>query len=173
MSFHDSCNQSVLAYWYTVPEMAVLSLFDDHVPDREKDEIAAALLGFPQPLAFPPGKPCHPSFEAQISKLTRAKLSLAVFISDRSWLLFSLIDANTDWLHESADTWKDIPAYQDLRDFCINNKVVNGVAERAVKDCQDYAKKAATQELRDHMITVAQDHRNRATTMRKRGMQHM
>ena len=163
MSFHDSCNQSVLAYWYTVPEMAVLSLFDDHVPDREKDEIAAALLGFPQPLAFPPGKPGHPSFEAQISKLTRAKPSLAVFISDRSWLLFSLIDANTDWLHESADTWKDIPAYQDLRDFCRNIEVVNDVAECVVK----------TRTTLRRQLAVAQDHRNRASTMRKRGMQHM
>lgn len=159
--------------WYLVPEMAVLALFDDNVSHPEKTELKTTLSTFPKLPVYPPGKPGHPAFNAQINKLTRAKPSLSTFISDRSWLLFSLIDANTDWLNEPSDTWNDIPAYQDLKEFCKNIEVVNDVAERAVKDCQDYAKKAATRELRDHMITVAQDHRGRATTNRKQGLRHM
>ena len=160
-------------HWYVVPQMVVLSLFDDGVPNQEKAEIAAALLASPRPNVFPPGKPGQPAFSPQIRLLARAKPSLSVFVTEKSWLLFHLIEADTQWLSEPVDTWNQIPAYLDQKDFCRHIEVVNDCAERAIKDCQDYAKKSASPDLRDRMITVAQDHRWRASTSTKAGLQNM
>ena len=81
-------------HWYVVPQMVVLSLFDDVVPNHEKADIAAALLASPRPNVFPPGKPGQPSFSPQTRLLTRAKPSLSVFVTEESWLLFHLIEAD-------------------------------------------------------------------------------
>ena len=52
-----------------------------------------------------------------------------------------------------------IYASLNMKDLCENIPVNNDCAERCIKDCQGYAKAACTPELREGMITVAQDHR--------------
>ena len=159
---------------YVVPEMVVLALFDDDVPNQEQAAMSNALRACPRPNVLPPGKPGQPSFTPQIRKLTDAKPCLSEFITEKSWLLFHLIDADTQWLSEPVETWHQIPAYLDQRDFCRHIEVVNDCAERAIKDCQQFAKKSASPEHRDCMITVAGDHRGRASTItRKDGLNNM
>ncbi len=64
-----------------------------------------SLLQAQLPLAFAPGKPGQPDFNPVTGKLTNIKPNLATFVSPRSWLLFSLIDANVRWLHDDPADW--------------------------------------------------------------------
>ena len=74
---------------------------------------------------------------------------------------------------EPPPTWNTFPAYIDQRELCRGIEVINDCAERAIKDCQAYAKSSCSPELRESLITVAQDHRGRATTVRKGGLFNM
>ena len=73
--------------------MITLILLDDHVGKAEKQEIANALSQCPHPLNCVPGKPGIPEFEIVAAKITVMKPSLITFVTTRSWLPFTLIDA--------------------------------------------------------------------------------
>ena len=66
------------------PELVVLSFFDDMVGDKEKEEMAQALLSYQVPPHFAPGKP---DFNQVTPRFTHERVSLAILIAPRSWLL--------------------------------------------------------------------------------------
>ena len=65
--------------------------------------------------------------------------SLAAFITERSWLLFHLLESDAVWLHEQHSVWSDYNDYEFCKSFRCDMMVVNDPAERAVKDVQDCA----------------------------------
>ena len=72
-----------------------------------------------------------------------------------------------DWLDQPPLTWINVPSYQYLRTFCKDLRVVNDLAERAVKDVQDFAQMTRDPADRDNVILVATDHRGRAARLHK------
>ncbi|KAG0719634.1 hypothetical protein GWK47_050101 [Chionoecetes opilio] len=149
--------------WYLVPEQVILCLFDDMVSDKEK-KVADALVALPAPRYFAPGKP---NLQPVIRLLTDTRPSLAVFVTERSWLLFKLFRLDTAWLLTEPATWPLSPAYQELRDLTRDMKVVNDSAERAVKDVQEYANMTRDAGHIDDVILVGIDHRCRLSHLRK------
>ena len=150
--------------WYLVPEQVILCLFDDMVSDKEKKKVADALVALPAPRYFALGKP---NFQPVIRLLTDTRPSLAVFVTERSWLLFKLFRLDTAWLLTEPATWPLSPAYQELRDLTRDMKVVNDSAERAVKDVQEYANMTRDAGHIDDVILVGIDHCFRLSHLRK------
>jgi hypothetical protein len=150
--------------WYLTSELVVLSLFDDGVPNEEKNEAARALVDLPAPRFFTPGKP---NFQPVIALLTERCPSLAAFITPRSWLLFKLFKLDKTWLLTDAATWILCGAYLEHRDLVRDLKVVNDCAERAVKDVQKYANMTRDVAHIDDVILVGTDHWCRISNLRK------
>ncbi len=98
--------------WYLTPELIALSLFDDGVTVVEKKAMAETLLQFPKPDVFAPGKPGQPQFNPVAIHLTNEKPPLASFITERSWLMFHLINADSEWLNDDPSTWLHNAAYR-------------------------------------------------------------
>lgn len=153
--------------WYLTPELVVFGLFDDGLPNQEKQLMAVELRRKPRPLLFAPGKPGQPNFDPVAAHLTQVRPPLASFVTDRSWLLFSLLDANGDWLENDPSTWLNDPEYLHLQELIKDMEVVNDSAERAVKDVAEYAEMSRDPNHRDNVILVANDHRGRVAQMRK------
>ena len=73
--------------WHLVPELVVLLLFDDKLPIDEKQIMAATLITQPRPAQYDSRKS---EFQPVIDLLSGDTPSLAVFINERSWLIFEL-----------------------------------------------------------------------------------
>ena len=68
--------------WYLTPERVVLALFDDELPEEDKQQMADTLLQIPHPTVFNPGKPAQPNFDPVAAHLGSMKPSLSDFISE-------------------------------------------------------------------------------------------
>lgn len=153
--------------WYLCPELVVLSMFDDHTPLEEKQEMAIALYNLPRPQVYTTGKPGQPNFDPVGVHLLDVKPSLAAFITPRSWLLFHLLESNAGWLQQDPEMWPNNAEYQFLQNFVNDLMVVNDPAERAVKDVQECAQLTRDPAHRDNVILVRSDHRGRVARLRK------
>lgn len=159
--------------WYLCPEVVVLALFDDDTTTEEKRLMAAQLLNSPRPQVFARGKPGQPNFDPVATKLTPDRPHLAVFITERSWLLFDLLEVETGWLQEHPSMWPTDENYNNCKMFCQDIMVVNDPAERAVKDVQDCAQLTRDPHHRDSVILVRSDHRGRVSNLRKANLNNV
>ena len=98
----------------------VLALFDYHTTLEDKQVMAVTLVNTVRPQAFGTGKPGQPAFNSIAAKLTEEKPSLAVFITERSWLLFHLLGSDAAWLHEQPAVWSDDEDYENCKRFCCD-----------------------------------------------------
>ena len=60
--------------------------------------------------------------------------------------------------------------HQRMSNFIRDLKVVNDLAERCVKDIQDYKNMAKDADHRDEILTVASDHRGVFQNLRKQAL---
>lgn len=173
----EAANQALASVrrhlWYLTPELIILSLFDDEIPDVQKGAMAQTLRQLPKPQVFVPGKPGQPAFNPVAAKLTDLPPPFADFITSRSWLFFDLVNANTQWLNDDPSTWPNNPQYLHLQEFCKDMQVVNDAAERGVKDVTDYARMSRDPAQRDAMIIVANGHRGRVPNLRKDNLNNL
>ena len=153
--------------WYLCPELVVLSLFDDEVPMNEKQAIAVALLNHPRPEEFNMGKPGQPDFSPVANHLGDEKPPLAVFVTEQSWLLFSHVESDAEWLRNPPETWPEDDDYIRISTLCQDMEVVNDSAGRAVKDLTETAQMTRDAAHRDSIILVRSDHRGRVANLRK------
>ncbi len=153
--------------WYLCPELVVLALFDEGVSIDEKQLIATMLLSFQIPATFATGKPGQPTFDPVARWLTNDKPWLGAFVTERSWLLFSLLGSQADWLKDHPAVWPDSADYTYCQSFCKDLPVVNDPAERAVKAVQDTRKMTRDPTHRDAVILVMTDHRGRVSNLKK------
>ena len=91
--------------------------------------------------------------------LEAIKSLLAAFFTERSCLLFKLVEAGSNWLHQHASTWMQDPSYQYLWDLEL--QVVNDAAQRATIDVAEYAEMTRDPVYWDDIILVANGHRGR------------
>ena len=150
--------------WYLCPELVVLALFDDFTTYDEKQMIAVSLVHTSRPDAFATGKP---NFDLVAIHLTEDKPSLASFINERSWLLFSLLGSEAGWLYDDPNLWSDNEDYIACKMLCKALPVVNDAAERAVKDVTDCAHMSRDPTHRDNIILVRSEHRAHVPNLSK------
>jgi hypothetical protein len=83
---------------------------------------------------------------------TEEKPSLAVFITERSWLLFNILNSDAAWLQVHPAVWSDYEDYQSCMTFYSKLMVIDDSAELAVKDVQDCAQMISDPAHRDLVI---------------------
>ena len=166
---HDmitAVQDSVLLHlWYLCEQLVVFGLFDCNLPNHERRAMADRLLQTRRPLTFKPGKPAFPT------TLMSANPSMEIFIGPKSWLLFHKLDADVAWLEKDVEVWKDDEEFQRIEHILHDLKVVNDLAERCVKDVEDFANAAKDPVHRDNILLVATDHRGVFQDLRKAALQ--
>ena len=150
--------------WYLTEQLVVFGLFDDHLCNEERKCMAVKLYSEVRPQNFRPGKPKFPT-----DLLTDAP-QLDSFVGPKSWLLFEKLDANGAWLNSDPIEWENVGEYQRMYNFVRELKVVNDLAERCVKDIEEYKNMAKDSEHRDEILTVASDHRGVFQDLRKQAL---
>ena len=111
--------------WYTTEEIAPLALFSSLVSDVEKKQIVSQLLQMKEDTPLKLGIPRFPHLAATTK--------LSSLIGKQLWLLFQVLGISSDWLQLSPSLWQSDDAYQSIAMVARNFKVVNDLAERAVK----------------------------------------
>lgn len=122
--------------WYLAPENVALSLFDDNVPFRIKENMAKAIFeaedGFEN---------CNLSKKYILHEneyVSFKNLEFSSFLTTASKNLFKRFSINTEYLCKDPSTWKNDINYQNGLAKLKKLSVVNDVAERGVKLIQEY-----------------------------------
>jgi hypothetical protein len=150
--------------WYLTQELVVFAFFDENVSFEERKSMANRLLLSPRPPAFAPGKPLFPV------NLMIANPPLDSFIGVRSWLLFEKLQADGAWLENEPEVWNYDTEYQRMKECVKDLKVVNDLAERCIKDIQEYADLANDSKYREDILLVVSDHRGVFQDLRKQAL---
>lgn len=116
--------------WYLSQEMVVFSLFSSKLPSEDKMKMVENLMSFSTENELLLGKP-------QLPRITE-KTTLPDLVGENSWFLFQVIRAGIAWLANSPELWETDPDFNKFRNFVLHLKVVNDLAERGVKICQDF-----------------------------------
>ena len=150
--------------WYLSEECVIFGLFDINVSTQERKAMAEKLILQPRPTDFPGGKPI---FEPE---LLTDQPQLISFMGPYSWLLFHKLSANGEWLQRDPDEWDKDEEFKRMQTFLQDLKVVNDLAERCVKDVQDYKDMTKDSKHRDEIIIVATDYRGVIKDTRKKSI---
>lgn len=145
--------------WYLTEEAVPLALFSSRVPDTEKKRIALQILKMKAGDALTRGVPIFPQLKPS-TKLTH-------LIGKNSQLIFDLLGISYDWLSLPPASWPFQEAYQKAFLFVHNAKVVNDLAERAVKLITDFVAITRNEEQRQCVLQVVEAHRRKVPDFRK------
>ncbi len=153
--------QSLLRHlWYLTQHLVILSLFDQSMDSETKETIAMRLFYTPRPHVFAPGKPEFPK------QAMEGNQSMVELVGPQSWLLFNLIGANGAWLTMPCNQWPTAPEFIRMKVLVQNLAVVNDIAERGIKDIQEYAEAAMDGAYRGQIILVSNSHRLKLQKMK-------
>ena len=162
----DAVQESLLLHlWYLTEQLVVFSLFDTNLPVQERNAMASKLIATRKPRGFVPGKPSFP-----VNYMTENP-SLADFTEKDSWFLFHVMECDGVWLQNDASEWENNEEFIKMSDMMHDLKVVNDLAERCVKDIEEYANATKDVEHRDNVLLVATDHRGIFQDLRKQSLQ--
>ena len=127
--------------------------------------MAEMLVSTPRPASFKPGKPVFPTDRMHHDH------QLDVFIGENSWLLFHNLKTEGQWLSEDVEQWVFDAEFKYMQHLVYDLKVVNDLAERCVKDVEDYVNASKDPEHRDNILLVATDHRGLFKDLKKSALQ--
>ncbi len=99
---------------------------------NDEKRMAATVNQTVRPTTFDPGKTGQPSFNPISALLVAQRPALANFITNISWLLFQLVNADTSWLLIEPSLWSTNPKNTHLRDFIQDMQVANDAAEQGL-----------------------------------------
>ena len=77
----------------------------------------------------------QPKFDPVAAHLGDDRPLLAAFVTERSWLLFHLLESRAEWLGDDLDTWHDNDDYIRCQLLCLDMEVVNDAVEEGCKGC--------------------------------------
>ncbi|XP_052131564.1 uncharacterized protein LOC113203934 isoform X2 [Frankliniella occidentalis] len=136
------------ALWYLSDRLIPLALFDDQVPNDEKDLIAKAILE-PQ---HQPSKKNHRWRRSP--KDIEETTQLADLITTDSKSFFETLSLSSDFLHSPASEWKDTRTFTAAKDVVDSLKVTNEIAERGVALSKDYSPMCKIEENYQNLLLV-------------------
>ena len=161
----EAIQKSVLNHlWYLSEELVIFALFDDGLNSDERCAMAAKLYQFPNTGNIQPEKPVFPV------DLMVDNPRLDSFVGPKSWLLFNMLNAGGAWLQLEVDQWNSDVEYARMKNCLEDLKVVNDVAERCIKDIQEYADLAKDSQYKEDILIVATDHRAAFQDLSKRAL---
>ena len=114
---------------------------------EEKDNLATEMLKH-QPMTKNPVFEIKPPSFPEV----KADTKLEDLVGTRSFLIFSLLKVDYNWLYKPASDWQQNPDFIKANEFVKTAKTVNDVAERAVKLMTDYSKILTTNEEKRQLI---------------------
>ncbi len=138
--------------WYLSAPLVVLALFDTNVDPVIREAMAITLHNTPRPPNFAPGKPEFPTDRMV------GNASLEHFIGPQSWIIFELLGSYGAWLTLPCPQWDGNAEYDRMFSIVKHLEVVNDVAERSIKDIQDYANAAQDGAHRGWIVLVSNPH---------------
>jgi hypothetical protein len=164
-AFTDMANSALRTInrhtWYLSQELVPFLLFGEADMNSNRSEFVKKLLTFPVPDQFTPGKPFLPVIKLG-NKITD-------FIGPNSWVFFSNLDINVNFLVKDVAEWDTDPDFIKAADYVRHVKVVNDAAERGVKLCSDYLKILSKDEaIRQNILQVVEEHRKLNPSRNKR-----
>ena len=159
----DAALVSVLRHTsYLTQELVVFALWDMQLPSNLRRAMARKLIEMSPPANYQwqTGKPVLPDN-------FHRRFQLSALVGQRSWFLFHLLDAGTEWLHRPVRSWEDCSEYKRVVEFLGDLSVVNNATERCVKDITEYAEMARDSAHREKILLEVNDHRNVFQELRK------
>ncbi|CAH2091214.1 unnamed protein product [Euphydryas editha] len=141
--------------WYLTDEVSILSLFDDDVDQETKVKMVQNLTKEEE---ITHGKRYIPSKEELCGSLYEK--SISDFISLKSKSLFNRLKIEDSFLHECPTLWSNNASFQEARKKISALRVVNDVAERAIKLMQDFhGLITVEEEQKQFILRCVQEHR--------------
>ena len=119
--------------WHLVEELIIFPFFSNMVDmDMDmKSYMAARTLTFTPQEKFDLGKP-------EILE-TKPNTKLVDLSGENSFMLFSILKFDHNWLVKDTEEWDEGPDYMKIKELVRAVKTVNDCAERGVKMITDYA----------------------------------
>jgi len=142
--------------WYLSQELTPFGLFSDSVSVQMKREMAVGLLK----------EESDPdTYERLVKYCGREDINgktLDYFIGPSSHLFFKVLNLNTDFLSQDADTWQKSESFQEAKRIVQSLKVVNDSAERAIALASDFNSSFTRREDEKQILyQVVEEHRKR------------
>jgi hypothetical protein len=113
--------------WSLMERHVPACLFSDHVD--EKSAVAAAIVATPLE-EIEAAKPDRP--------VLMKGMKLRNFIGKESWVFFTVLEIQTDWLHDAPDSWPSNPSFQAAKAIVDALHSVNDSAERGCRRAELY-----------------------------------
>ena len=140
--------------WYLVEQMVPMALFSNKVDMDTKSHMASRLLTFTPPEKFDLGKPKFPEI--------KPGTKLVELLGVNSYMLFSILKADYNWLQKDPKDWNADPDYLKVKEFVRTVKTVNDCAERGVKMITEYAAILTKDEkMRDWLLQGVESNRRK------------
>lgn len=150
--------------WYLTEEIAPFALFSTLLSDSYKKQIIRQLLRHEDESTscLQKGVPILP----QLS--TSSPTQISSLIGAKSWQLFRLLRLDSSWMNLTPTQWVTDAAYNEAAMFVHNCRVVNDMAERAVKLITDFAGTITKDELqRQYLLQTVEKHRREIANFKK------
>ena len=122
--------------WYLSEKLVPLCLFSTDVTEDAKKSVVSVLM---QTSTNAPSKRFGTGYgKPYLPSVPRENATLNELVGNDSWNFFKIINLPHDFLKKPIATWPDDAQYQAYQLVVSHMQVVNGVAERGVKLCNDF-----------------------------------
>ena len=137
---------------YLESAAVVFSLFNEDLTKEQRQAMADKLSSTARQAQLPVGKPAAVNI--------RSVTCLTDLVTDRSWLLFNLLNVqNTEWLREPVEKWDDANDFRKMQKFVLNLAVVNDGAERGISLLQELIDRTQDEDQLQALAQVVSWHR--------------
>jgi hypothetical protein len=94
---------------------------------------------------------------------------MSSFVTSASWVIFDLLglSGSQDWLTIPAKLWVNFTEFKKLKEFAENIAVSNDIAERGVALISSYINTVESEEQRQALLQVVEQHRELVTGSNK------
>ena len=150
--------------WYLTEEIAPFALFSTLLSDSNKKQVVRQLRRHEDDATscLQQGVPIFP----QLS--TSSPIQLSSLVGAKSWQLFRVLQVDNNWMTLPPTQWVTDAAYNEAAMFVHNCKVVNDMAERAVKLITDFAGTITQDEVqRQYLLQTVEKHRREISNFKK------
>ena len=115
--------------WSLMERHVPACLFSDLVDEDKKSAVAAAIVATPVE-EIEAAKPDRP--------MLMEGMKLRNFVGKESWVFFTVLEIQTDWLRNTPDTWPSNPNFQAAKAIVDALHGVNDSAERGCRRAELY-----------------------------------
>ena len=152
--------------WYLTPQTIVFAMADSYLSDNQREGMARKLHGLERK-KVKGGRPPFPFID--LGGSVTGLPDMIPLISSESWLVFDLLglSGSQDWMTIPVSFWDHFEDFRRFREFVENISVCNDIADRGMALITAYINKAQSEEQRQALLQVVEQHRDMVTTTTK------